>query len=65
MPASSSDQPFTELRNASYFGDRCVTMCMRVGLIHTKNGLLSLFALSMNLMERSRISSSTVSMRFG
>ena len=65
MPASSSDQPFSELRSASYFGERCVTMCMRVGLSQTKNGLLSFLALSMNLMERSRISSSTVSMRLG
>ncbi len=65
IPASSSDQPFSALRMDSYFGERCVTMCMRVGLIHTKNGLLSLLAFSMNLIERSRISSSTVSMRLG
>ena len=65
MPASWMDQPFLELRNASYFGDRCVTMCMRVGLSQRKNGLLSALALSMNLRARSRISSSTVSIRFG
>src|SRR5450631_159497 len=65
MPASSSDQPFSELRIASYFGDRCVTMCMRVGLSQTKNGLPSFWALSMKLIARSRISSSTVSIRFG
>ena len=65
MPASSIDQPFSELRIASYFGERCVTMCMRVGLSQTKNGLPSALALSMNLRARSRISSSTVSMRFG
>ena len=65
MPASSSDQPFSELRIASYFGERCVTMCMRVGLSQTKNGLPSFLALSMKLMARSRISSSTVSMRLG
>ena len=58
-------QPFFELRIASYFGDRCVTMCMRVGLSHTKNGLSSALALSMNLRARSRISSSTVSIRLG
>src|SRR6202047_2932786 len=46
MPASSSDQPFSELRVASYFGERCVTMCMRVGLSQTKNGLPVLLALS-------------------
>ena len=40
-------------------------MCMRVGLSQTKNGLPSCFALSMNFMARSRISSSTVSIRFG
>ena len=45
--------------------DRCVTMCMRVGLSHRKNGLSSALALSMNLNDRSRISSSTVSIRFG
>src|SRR5664280_1768150 len=51
MPASSSDQPFSELRSASYLGERCVTICMRVGLSQTKNGLLSALALSMNLRE--------------
>ena len=65
MPASCSDQPFSELRICSYFSERCVTMCMRVGLSQTKNGLPSFFDLSMNLMARSRISSSTVSIRLG
>ena len=65
MPASWMVQPFFELRIAWYFSDRCVTMCMRVGLSHRKNGLPSALALSMNLSARSRISSSTVSMRFG
>ncbi len=37
-------------------------MCIRVGLSQTKKGLLSLFDLSMNLIARSRIVSSTVSM---
>src|SRR6516162_2930712 len=49
IPASSSDQPFSELRIASYFGERCVTICIRVGLSQTKNGLPSLLAFSMNL----------------
>src|SRR6185369_3834306 len=40
-------------------------MCMRVGLSHRKNGLLSALALSRNFNARSRISSSTVSIRFG
>ena len=40
-------------------------MCMRVGLSQRKNGLPSALALSMNLKARSRISSSTVSIRFG
>ena len=65
IPASWSDQPFFELRNAWYLGERWVTMCMRVGLSHRKNGLFSAFAFSMNLKDRSRISSSTVSIRFG
>jgi len=65
MPASWIDQPFVELRSASYLGDRWVTMCMRVGLSHRKNGLLSAFALSMNFKARSRISPSTVSIRLG
>ena len=38
---------------------------MRVGLSQTKNGLPSALALSMNFKARSRISSSTVSIRFG
>ena len=49
MPASWMDQPFFELRSAWYFGDRCVTMCMRVGLSQRKNGLPSALALSRNL----------------
>ena len=65
MPASWRDQPFFELRSFSYFSERWVTMCMRVGLSQRKNGLPSALALSMNLNERSRISSSTVSIRFG
>ena len=65
IPASWMDQPFSGVRSFSYFSERWVTMCMRVGLSQTKNGLSSLFALSMNLNERSRISSSTVSIRFG
>ena len=40
-------------------------MCMRVGLSQRKKGLFSAFALSMNLKDKSRISSSTVSIRFG
>ena len=65
MPASWMVQPFCELRIAWYFGDRCVTMCMRVGLSQRKNGLLSALAFSMNVIARSRISSSTVSIRLG
>ena len=65
MPASSSDQPFSELRIFSYLSERCVTMCMRVGLSQQKNGLPSVFAFSMNFKARSRISLSTVSIRFG
>ena len=65
MPASSSDQPFSELRIFSYFSERCVTMCMRVGLSQQKNGLPSVLALSMNFKARSRISLSTVSIRSG
>ncbi len=49
MPASWIVQPFLELRIAWYLGDRCVTMCIRVGLSHRKNGLLSALALSRNL----------------
>ena len=52
MPASSIDQPFFEFRKAWYFGERWVTMCVRVGLSHRKNGLLSALAFSMNLIER-------------
>ena len=39
-------------------------MCMRVEFHQTKNGLSSLWALSMNLSAASVISSSTVSIRF-
>ena len=46
-PPSEIDQPFSELRMFSYFSERWVTTCMRVGLSQTKNGLLSRFALSM------------------
>ena len=65
MPASWIDQPFSGVRSFSYFSERWVTMCMRVGFSQRKNGLPSLLALSMNLSEWSRISSSTVSIRFG
>ena len=65
MPASCSDQPFFELRIASYLGDRWVMTCMRVGFSHRKKGLLSALAFSMKSSALSRISSSTVSMRFG
>jgi hypothetical protein len=65
MPASSSDQPFSEVRVFCHFSERCVTMCMRVGLSQTKNGFPSFFALSMKASAMSRISSSTVSIRFG
>ena len=64
MPASSSDQPFSEFISAVYFGERCVTMCMRVGLIQQKNGLPSALALSMKSRAKSRIVSSTVSMLY-
>ena len=49
MPASWMVQPFSELRIPSYFRERCVTTCMRVGLSQRKNGLPSLRALSTNL----------------
>ena len=65
MPASSSDQPFSELRIFSYLSERWVTMCMRVGLSQQKNGLPSALAFSMNFKARSRISSSTVFIRSG
>ncbi len=39
MPASWMDQPFSGVRNFWYFGERCVTTCMRVGFSHRKNGL--------------------------
>ena len=54
MPASWMDQPFSGVRIFSYFSDRCVTTCMRVGLSQTKNGLPSFWALSMNAMRRGR-----------
>src|SRR5206468_4045360 len=63
-PVEPGDDAVLDLAGR-YFGDRCVTMCIRVGFSHTKNGFLSATALSMNLSARSRISSSTVSMRFG
>src|SRR5207248_5221734 len=56
MPASSSDQPFSESRIFAYLSERCVTMCMRVGLSQQKNGLPSFWALSMKLKAKSRIS---------
>lgn len=65
MPASWIDQPFFEFRSFWYFSERCVTMCIRVGWSQTKNGWSSFLALSMNFRARSRISSSTVSIRFG
>jgi len=40
--------------------ERWVTMCVRVGLSQRKNGSPSLLALSIDLSDRSRISSSTV-----
>ena len=42
-----------------------VLIDMRVGLSHRKNGLFSALAFSMNFKARSRISSSTVSIRLG
>ncbi len=48
MPASCSDQPFSELRILLYLSERCVTTCMRVGLSQRKNGFLSARALSRN-----------------
>ena len=65
MPASWMVQLLSELRIPWYFGDRCVTTCIRVGLSQRKNGLPSLRALSTNLSALSRISSSTVSIRLG
>ena len=41
MPASWMLQPFSGVRMAWYFGERCVTTCMRVGLSQRKNGLLA------------------------
>ena len=41
MPASDTDQPFSGVRRFSYFSDRCVTTCIRVGLSQRKNGLPS------------------------
>ena len=65
MPASCMVQLLSELRSASYFGDRCVTTCIRVGLSQRKNGLPALRAPSTNFKALSRISSSTVSIRLG
>src|SRR5207237_1445968 len=48
MPASSSDQPFSELRIFSYLSERWLTMCMRFGLSQHKNCLPSVVAFSMN-----------------
>src|ERR1700758_2851524 len=64
MPASCSVQPFFELRIASYFGERCVTTCMRVGLSQRKKGLLEGFALFMKAIESATNASSTVSMLY-
>ncbi len=65
MPASWMDQPFSGVRIFWYFGERCVTTCMRVGLSQRKNGLLSARALSTNFSAFARISSSMVSIRSG
>src|SRR5262249_27436419 len=65
IPASSWVQPFSGVRICSYFSDKCVTTCIRVGFSQRKNGLPSSFALSRNLSVFDKISSSTVSMRFG
>ena len=64
MPASSIDQPLVALRMPSYFGERCVTTCMRVGLSQTKKGLSALTAFSMKPRALSRMTSSTVSMSY-
>ena len=45
MPASWMLQPFSGVRMRSYFSDRCVTTCMRVGLSHTKERLVVLLGL--------------------
>src|SRR5208337_1269509 len=65
IPASWMVQPFSGVRSFSYFSERWVTTCIRVGFNQRKNGLPSLLALSRNLSECSRISSSTVFMRSG
>src|SRR5262249_34700171 len=65
IPASWMLQPFSGVRMLSYFSERCVTTCIRVGLSQRKNGLPSCLALSRNLSAFASISSSTVSMRFG
>ena len=65
MPASCSLHPFVEFRIASYLSDRCVMTCIRVGFSQTKNGFLSVCALSMKASALSRISSSTVFIRSG
>src|SRR5215468_4467592 len=57
-------QPFSGVRIASYFSDRCVTTCIRVGLSHTKNGFDCCLALSINAKALSRMTSLTVSMLY-
>src|SRR5215469_2913224 len=52
--------PFSGVRIASYFSDRCVTTCIRVGLSQTKNGFDCCLALSINAKALSRMTSSTV-----
>src|SRR5271165_4918024 len=49
---------------ASYFGGRCVQMCMRVVLCQMKNGLLALTERSMSSSVAARNSSSAVSILF-
>jgi Hsp20/alpha crystallin family len=36
MPASDTDHPFSGVRRFSYFSDKCVTTCIRVGLSQRK-----------------------------
>src|SRR5271167_2236165 len=64
IPPSSSDQPFSGVCIAVYFGERWVTTCMRVGFSQRKKGLLSALALSRKSMAKPRIASSTVSMLY-
>ena len=49
---------------ASYFGDRWVKTCARVGFIQTKNGLPSFFALSMKAIVEADMTSSKVVMSY-